>query len=57
VKNVVYQFKINDHQHLKAQIRDAVATVIPNMLQAMWNKVKYCLDVCYATKGAHMEIY
>jgi hypothetical protein len=39
VKNVVYQVKINDLQHLKASIRDTVATVTPNMLQATWNKV------------------
>jgi hypothetical protein len=35
VKNIVYQVKINDLQHLKSRIRDAVATVTPNMLQAM----------------------
>jgi hypothetical protein len=34
VKNIVYQVKINDLQNLKARIRDAVATVTPNMLQA-----------------------
>jgi hypothetical protein len=27
MKNIVYQAKINDLQHLKARIRDAVATV------------------------------
>jgi hypothetical protein len=27
VKNIVYQVKINDFQHLKTHIRDAVATV------------------------------
>jgi hypothetical protein len=27
VKNIVYQVKINDLQHMKARIRDAVATV------------------------------
>jgi hypothetical protein len=35
MKNVAYQVKINDPQHLKACIRDAVGTVTPNMLQAM----------------------
>jgi hypothetical protein len=34
VKNIVYQVKTNDLHHLKARIRDAVATVTPNMLQA-----------------------
>jgi hypothetical protein len=57
VKNIVYQVKINDLQHLKAHIRDAVAMVTPNMLQAMWNEVKYCLDICRATEGAHVESY
>jgi hypothetical protein len=54
---VVYQVKINGLQHLKARIRDAVATVTPNMLQAKWNKVEYRLDICRATKGAHIDMY
>jgi hypothetical protein len=57
VKNIVYQVKINDLQHLKACTRYAVATVTPNMLQATWNKVKYRLDICHSTKGAYIEIY
>jgi hypothetical protein len=40
MKNIVYQVKNNDLQHLKASIRDAVATVTPNMLQATWNEVE-----------------
>jgi hypothetical protein len=57
VKNIVYQVKINDIQHLKGRIRDDVFTVIPNMLQATWNKVEYRLDKCRAIKGAKIEIY
>jgi hypothetical protein len=57
VKNIVNQVKINDLQHLKACIRDSVATVTPNMLQPMWIAVKYHLDIFRATKGAHTEIY
>jgi hypothetical protein len=55
VKNIVYQVKINDHQHLKALIRDAVATVTPNRLQATWDEVEYCLDICRVTIGTHNE--
>jgi hypothetical protein len=57
VKNIVYQVKINDLRHLKAHIRDAVATVTPDMLQGTWNEVEYRLDICRATKGTHTEIY
>jgi hypothetical protein len=57
VKNIVYQVKINDLQHLKSHLRDAVTMVTPNMLQATWNEVEYRLDICRATKGAHIEIY
>jgi hypothetical protein len=57
VKNIVYQVKSNDLRNLKALIWDTVVTVIPNMLQAMWNGVEYCLVICHATKGAHIEIY
>jgi hypothetical protein len=55
VKNIVYQVEINDLQHLKASIRDTVATVTPNILQATWNEVECCLDICHATKGANIE--
>jgi hypothetical protein len=57
VKNIVYQVNINDLQHLKACIRDALATITPNMLQATWNEVEYHLGICHATKGPHIEIY
>jgi hypothetical protein len=57
VKNIVYQDKINDLQHLKALIRDAVATVTPDMLQETWNEIEYRLDICRGTRGAHIEIY
>lgn len=57
VKNMVYQVKINNLQHLKTRIRDAMATVTPNMLQATWTEVEYRLDICRATRGAHIEIY
>jgi hypothetical protein len=49
VKNIVYQVKINDLQHLKA--------VTPIMLQAMWHEVECHLDICRVTKGTHIEIY
>jgi hypothetical protein len=54
VKDIVYQVKINDRQHLKARIRDSVAMGTPNMFQAMWNEH---LNICRAMKGAHIEIY
>jgi hypothetical protein len=57
VKNIVYQVNNYYPQRLKARIRDVVATVTPNMLQATWNEVEYRLDICRATKGAHIEIY
>jgi hypothetical protein len=57
VKNIVYQVKINDLQHLKAHIKGTVATATQNMLQAAWNEVENRLDICRVTKGAHIEIY
>jgi hypothetical protein len=27
------------------------------MLQATWNEVEYCMDICRATKGAHIVIH
>jgi hypothetical protein len=40
VKKIVYQVEIDDLQHLRARIREAMATVTPNMLQVTWNEVE-----------------
>jgi hypothetical protein len=50
------QVKINDLQHLKARIKEDVATVTPNMLQTTWNEEEYRPDICRATKEAHIDI-
>jgi hypothetical protein len=33
VKNIIYQVKINNLQHMKAHTKDALATVTPKKLQ------------------------
>ncbi|PNF27766.1 hypothetical protein B7P43_G12279, partial [Cryptotermes secundus] len=53
VKNIVYRVIVNDLQHLKVRIRDAVVTVTPNMIQ-VWIFVVPALksmeNVIYAEK-------
>jgi hypothetical protein len=56
-EGIAYQVEINDLQHLKARIRDAVATVTSNLLQATWNEVEYRLDICRPTKEGHTESF
>jgi hypothetical protein len=36
--DTIHKVKINDLQHLEARIREAVATVTQNTLQATWNE-------------------
>jgi len=40
---------------LKVRIRTATETIIPEMLQTVWNELDYRVDVCRITKGAHIE--
>ena len=40
---------------LKVRIRTAIQTITADMLQTVWNKLDYRVDVCRITKGAHME--
>jgi len=35
----------------------AAECVTSDMLASAWQETEYCLDVCYATHGAHNEIY
>jgi hypothetical protein len=57
VKKFVFQVKTNDLQHLKTHIRDAVAMVTPNVLQATRNEVEYHLDICRAIKGGNFDSF
>ena len=40
---------------LKVRIRTAIETITADMLQTVWNKLDYRVDVCRITKGAHIE--
>jgi len=40
---------------LKVRIRTAIETITADMLQAVWNKLDYRVDVCRITKGAYIE--
>jgi hypothetical protein len=54
VKSIIYQVKINDLQHLRARMREAVSAVT---FQATWIEVESRLDICRAAKEAHIQIY
>jgi hypothetical protein len=53
IKDLVYQTKVQDVAELRRRITAACETVTPVMLQ----EVEYHLNIFWATKGAHMEIY
>ncbi|PSN39958.1 hypothetical protein C0J52_24258, partial [Blattella germanica] len=55
VKDRVY--RVDDLQVLCQRINDTVRSVSPQMLQNTWREIEYRLDVCRATRGAHVEIY
>jgi len=37
------------------RITAAVETITPDLLIRVWQELDYRLDVCYVTKGAHIE--
>ena len=41
---------------LKVRIRTAIETITADMLQTVWNKLDYHVDVCRITKGTHIEL-
>jgi hypothetical protein len=57
IPHLVYQVKTNDLRQLKARIRDTVAIVIYNILHNRWTDVEYSLDICFAIRGVHIEIW
>jgi hypothetical protein len=57
IKDFVYKTKVQDVTKLRRRITAACEPVTPVILQNTWQEVKYRLDICRATKGAHVEIY
>jgi hypothetical protein len=42
---------------LKTRIREACANTDHEILQNVWQEVKYLFDVARATRGAHTQLY
>ena len=40
---------------LKVRIRNAIETITADMLETVWKKLDYHVDVFRITKGAHIE--
>jgi len=40
---------------LQERITAAVKSVTPDMLQRVWSKLDYHIDVCRVTRGGHIE--
>jgi Helix-turn-helix domain (DUF4817) len=55
IKNKIYQTPVTTIAELKQRIRDAIASVTPAMLRAVWRELESRLDQCRGTNGAHVE--
>jgi hypothetical protein len=42
---------------LRQRIIEAAELITPHMLTNTWQELKYRLDICRATTGAHIEAY
>jgi hypothetical protein len=52
VKQIVCSVHIHNIQHLKQRIREAAASVTPDVLGRVWQEMEYRLDVCRTTNRA-----
>jgi len=57
VKDKVFSTPVPGITNLKARITDAFATVTEDIMENMWRETDHPLDILYATKGAHVEVY
>jgi hypothetical protein len=57
MKDVVYVLPIPINlNNLKDRIQTAKAKIDQPLLQNVWHKLEYCLDVCRGTNRAHIEL-
>jgi hypothetical protein len=48
---------VQNVNELRDRIVEAAVYVTSETLANIWQETKYCLEVCHATNGAHIEIY
>ena len=53
----MYRRKVRDLADLRQRIVEAVELVTAHMLLNTWQELEYCLDICRATTGTHIEVY
>ena len=53
----MYRRKVRDLADLRQCVIEAVEFITPHMLVNTWQELEYRLDICRATKGAHIEVY
>jgi hypothetical protein len=56
VRQIIYSVRVHNIQHLKQRIKEAVASVTPDVLGRVWQEMEYHLDDCRATNAAHKEL-
>ena len=49
--------KIRDLADLRQRIIEAIEFITPHLLINTWQELEHRLDICRATKGAHIEVY
>ncbi|PSN32548.1 hypothetical protein C0J52_27480 [Blattella germanica] len=57
IKDTLYRISVVNLENLRQRIVPACASVTPEMLQNTWRELEYRLDVCRATRSAHIDIY
>jgi hypothetical protein len=57
VKGKVFLTSVLDITISKARITGHFATTTEDMLENKWREIYHQLDVLWATKGAHVEVY
>ena len=55
VKDRVYKTPVNDMDHLKEKIREAVASVTPDMIRATYRELQSRLVFLNENNGDHVE--
>ena len=53
----MYRRKVRDLADLRQRIIEGVEFLTPHLLIKTWQELEYRLDICRATKGAHIEVY
>jgi hypothetical protein len=57
MKNRLYSSRVPELPTLRASINDVIVSIIPYIINIIWQEIEYEPDIMSANNGSHVEVH